>query len=389
MRVSLLTGGKDPHYALGLVSGVASKKIDIDFIGNSDMREDPAVKKENVAYYNLRGDQDAQATLKEKIFRIMKYYAALIKYAATTDSRLFHILWQNKFEYLDRTLLNAYYKLMGKSLVLTAHNVNIADRDGKNTVLNRLTLKLMYSMMDHIIVHTEKMKQQLMTDFGIEEIKITVLPFGINNAVPRSGLTAAQAKKRLSLDADHKAALFFGNIAPYKGLEHLIGAAALLKRRMPRFKLIIAGPVKKDCEAYWEEIERAITEHELSDYVIKKIEYIPDEEVELYYKAADVLILPYNHIFQSGVLFLGYSFGLPVIASNVGSLGDEIIQGETGYLCKLQDARDLADKIEMYFRSGLFKNLESNRQKIINYAEKKYSWDSIGEKTVSLYRGLL
>ena len=63
------------------------------------------------------------------------------------------------------------------------------------------------------------------------------------------------------------------------------------------------------------------------DRVIAKIEYVPDEETELYFKAADVLILPYTHVFQSGVLFLGYSFGLPAIAADVGSLKEEIIEG--------------------------------------------------------------
>ena len=66
--------------------------------------------------------------------------------------------------------------------------------------------------------------------------------------------------------------------------------------------------------------------------MILKIEYVPDAETEVYFKAADVLALPYTHIFQSGVLSLGYGFGLPVIAADVGSLKEEIIEGKTG-LC--------------------------------------------------------
>ena len=52
------------------------------------------------------------------------YYAKLIRYAATAEPRIFHILWNNKFEYFDRTLLMLYYRLLGKKIVLTAHNVN-------------------------------------------------------------------------------------------------------------------------------------------------------------------------------------------------------------------------------------------------------------------------
>ena len=66
-------------------------------------------------------------------------------------------------------------------------------------------------------------------------------------------------------------------------------------------------------------------------------EFIPDEETEIYFKAADVLVLPYRHIYQSGVLFLGYSFGLPVLAADVGSLKDEIVEGKTGFVFRPED----------------------------------------------------
>ena len=83
--------------------------------------------------------------------------------------------------------------------------------------------------------------------------------------------------------------------------------------------------------------------------MLLRAEYIPDEETELYFKAADVLVLPYRHIYQSGVLFLGYSFGLPVLAADVGTLKDEIIEGKTGFVFRPEDPVDLASAIERYF----------------------------------------
>ena len=64
-------------------------------------------------------------------------------------------------------------------------------------------------------------------------------------------------------------------------------------------------------------------------------------------------------MFQSGVLFLGYSFGLPAIAADVGSLKKEIIEGKTGFVFRAQDSSDLARKIDEYFKSELFSNLEN------------------------------
>ena len=119
--------------------------------------------------------------------------------------------------------------------------------------------------------------------------------------------------------------------------------------------------------------------------MIEKIEYVPDEETELYFKAADVLILPYTHVFQSGVLFLGYSFGLPAIAAGVGSLKEEIIEGDTGFVFRPKDSADLAAKIHKYFQCELFLNLETRRSEIKVYANERYSWNRVASITTSVY----
>ncbi len=127
----------------------------------------------------------------------------------------------------------------------------------------------------------------------------------------------------------------------------------------------------------------------MRDRFIEKIEYIPDEQTELYFKAADLLALPYTRIFQSGVLFLGYSFGLPVIAADVASLKEEIIEGKTGFIFKSRDSFDLAKTIRRYFESELFRNLESWRSEIKAYANERYSWDKVARVTTTVYSELL
>jgi D-inositol-3-phosphate glycosyltransferase len=114
-----------------------------------------------------------------------------------------------------------------------------------------------------------------------------------------------------------------------------------------------------------------------------------DDQTESYFKAADVLVLPYRHIFQSGVLFLAYNFGLPVIAADVGSLRESVVEGATGYIFRPSDSIDLARKIEAYFSSRLFRELESRRQEIRDHANKKYSWTQVGKVTRNVYETLL
>src|SRR5262249_46722289 len=94
-------------------------------------------------------------------------------------------------------------------------------------------------------------------------------------------------------------------------------------------------------------------------------------------------------IYQSGVLFLGYSFGLPVLVADVGSLKDEIAEGRTGYTFHPEDPDDLANSVQTYFASNLYRELTDRRRGIKEYAEQHHSWDVVGQKTVEIYAGLV
>jgi glycosyltransferase involved in cell wall biosynthesis len=137
------------------------------------------------------------------------------------------------------------------------------------------------------------------------------------------------------------------------------------------------------------QIQKKISSSGVSDRITQRIEYVPDEQTELYFKAADVLVLPYTHIFQSGVLFLGYSFGLPVIAADVGSLKDEIVEGRTGFVSRPQDSSDLVAVLEKYFSCDLYLDLDSKRQAIRDYANERYSWAKVATMTADVYSELI
>jgi glycosyltransferase involved in cell wall biosynthesis len=388
IAVALLTGGGDKPYAFGLAKELISKVASLDLIGSDELDSPEFHGKRGVNFLNLRGDQRPDARFGKKMFRVLAYYAKLIQYALTAKPGIFHILWNNKFEFFDRTLLMLYYRLLGKQIVLTLHNVNARRRDSKDTSLNQLTLRIQYRLADHIFVHTEKMKTELIEEFRVQGARLTVIPFGINNAVPDTRLTAGEAKARLGIRNGERTILFFGNIAPYKGLEYLISAFHQIATRHDDYRLIIAGR-PKNCEKYWAAIREAIRQDVQRGRILLKEEYIPDDMTELYFKAADVLALPYKYIYQSGVLFLGYSFGLPVLAADVGSLKEDIIEGETGLIFKPQDPDDLARVIEQYFSSDLFLDLANRRERIRSFANKRHSWSEVGEITREVYASLL
>ena len=389
ISVGLLTGGFDKPYVFGLAMALVSAGIRLDVIGGDGVDRPEFHITPNLTFLNLRGDQQKNSKFRRKLARVLAYYVKLICYAAVAEPKIFHILWNNRIEFFDRTLLMLYYKLMGKKILLTAHNVNAGRRDNNNSLFNRFSLKIQYRLADKIFVHTEKMRQELCREFGISSEVVTVIPFGINNSVPHSNLTVSEAKQRLGIEETEKTILFFGAIRPYKGLENLVSAFQQVALRSRNYRLIIAGEAQKGSEVYLRTIQESIAKDLSRERIIQRIEFIQDSDTEVYFKAADVCVLPYTLVFQSGVLFLAYSFGLPVIATDVGSFSEEIIEGKTGFLCKSCDAGNIADTIEKYFSSNLYENLGNYRREIQNYANARNSWDAVGEITRKVYAEIL
>jgi glycosyltransferase involved in cell wall biosynthesis len=388
IKVAILTGGGDRPYALGLANALIARSISFDFIGSDDLRSDELEGSPLVRFLNLRGDQTPSAPMTAKVARTCVYYVKLIVYAARSRAAVFHLLWNNKFETFDRTFLTLYYKLLGKRIVLTAHNVNIRTRDGNDSWLNRLTLGIQYRLIDHVFVHTEAMKRELQADFRLPAEKVSVIPFGINSTVPNTALTAAEARRKLALEETEKTVLFFGHITPYKGLEYLIEALAHLAKPGHNYRFIVAGR-PKGAEPYWESIRQRIASAGLAESVLQRIEFISDEDTELFFKAADVLALPYTHVFQSGVLFLAYNFGLPVIATDVGSLRDDILEDRTGYVTVPRDSAAFAAAISRFFASDMYLRPEVTRQFIQAYANERHSWATVAKITHDVYQKIV
>lgn len=388
IAVTLLTGGGDKPYAVGLATELAAKGVIVQLVGSDALDCNGLRGKARLEFVNLRGDQKYDVAFSRKLLRVLVYYIKLFRYAAVAKPAIFHILWNNRFQAFDRTLLPFYYKLLGKRIVLTAHDVNQSKMHGKDTFINRVTLRFQYSLADHIFVHTEKAKKELIQDFGSRESKITVIPFGINNCLQITDLTPQQAKERLGLGSNKRTLLFFGRLAPYKGIEHLIVAFRCLSMQTDCYRLVIAG--NPDLyEKYWGEILKDLRKDLQAGRILLRAEFIPDEEVEIYFKAADVLVLPYSDVYQSGVLLLAHSFGLPVIASDVGSFREDVVDEKTGFICRPRDRTNLAATIERYFASDLFASLNNRREEIRAWSAKSHCWDSVGKLTLGVYGKLL
>jgi glycosyltransferase involved in cell wall biosynthesis len=143
-------------------------------------------------------------------------------------------------------------------------------------------------------------------------------------------------KKHLSSDNKLRL-LFLGRIEPYKGLEILVDAFTLLKEKQVLIELTIAGKGKLFSELEKKCIALGIVIHN---------QWIGVEEMSSLVGAADVLVLPYIQASQSGVISIALGYGIPVIASRVGGMVEQIHEGETGFLFEPGNALDLVKKIE-------------------------------------------
>ena len=388
-QIALFTGGIDKHYANGLCQSLATRGIAVEMICNSETITDETRKLPGVRLLSLYETFRGRQTRFRKVLGVLGVYVQLIRYATGSSAPVFHILWNYKFPLFDRTLLLLYYKAIGKRLVFTAHNVNAGARDGANTLLNRLSLRAQYRYVDRIFVHTEKMKREIVDDFGGHEEDINVIPFGTYDVVPQTTLTSEEAKQRLGLRQTDRTLLFFGRILPYKGIDLLVNAFLRIAPKDPNYRLVVAGEPMKEGERQWREVQQRIEQSPVREQVVQHIGYIEDREIEIFFKGADVLVLPYKQIFQSGVLFMSYSFGLPVIATDIGSFGQDVISGTNGYVCRPNDPQDLARAIEEYFSSRLFQSLAQQRAKIKMSIQKSHSWEIASAKTSDVYAELL
>lgn len=387
LRTALLTGGQDRHYAVGLGTALMQQGVTLDVIGSDDVDGPEFHNNSRVRFCNLHGSLQGKSFAR-RLGGILLFYTRICRYALTAKPKVFHILWDNKLQFFDRTFLVSLYKIAGKKVVFTAHNVNAGRRDQRDSWLNRITLRYEYKIVDHLFVHTQKMKDELVKQFDVRAEKITVIPYGINNAVPFTELTREEARRQLGLQNHEKVILYFGAIKAYKGLEYLVAAFQQIAAGGD-YRLIIAGEQKKGYEEYWQSIQQMIEHGPSREKISLAIKFIPDSETEIYFKSADVAVLPYTEIFQSGILFMAYAYGLPVIATDVGSFSEDIVEGRTGYTCTPQDPDDMARTLQCYFASDLYKELGRRRSEIRDFAYSSHSWEVVASLTKNIYSALI
>ncbi|NIM19618.1 MAG: glycosyltransferase [Candidatus Latescibacteria bacterium] len=265
--------------------------------------------------------------------------------------------WQPFFAFTYAGVL-FFLKLFWKSqVVYLCHNV----LPHEASIFDRTLIKIGFTFVNAFLVQSQEDRMNLLR--FRKHARVAVNPHPIYDVFKQSYITREEAREKLGIQ--DRITLFFGYIRPYKGLRVLLEAFAESIERVPS-TLLIVGEFYEDQESYISLME----ELSIRDKIVLVDRYVPNEEVEIFFTACDIVVLPYLSATQSGIVQIAFGFGKPVIVTGVGGLPDVVEDGVTGYVVPPNDPESLAKAIVHFYSQGDSTTFEEN----IQAAKDKFSW---------------
>lgn len=261
---------------------------------------------------------------------------------------------------------------------------------------NKKVKTIIISIFDNVIPHERKPGDNILTKYFTGKIDGAIVMSGsvandlrkFNLKVPvlynphplydnyGDLLSREYALSKLGLPEDYYYLLFFGFIRAYKGLDLLLEAINCPHVRNLKIKLIVAGEFYEDRNPY----DELIRKHNLQGMISMYDRYIGENEVNLFFSAADLVVQPYRNATQSGVTQIAFHFEKPMLVTDVGGLSEIVPDKKCGFVVR-PDPAEVADAIADYFNN--------NRKPIfteeVKKEKQKYGWDKLTAKIYELY----
>lgn len=376
-----------PFYSMALGRAVASAGDRVRFVTSRFLYDpDLAIPSEveiDLHYFRAAERYDRLGAWARRLYRVWRYPRDHFRLLDRIESGeldkpdVVHIQW-SRLPRFDRWFIRRMRRI-GIRVVHTVHDVEplykgVADMSGLGRV---------YAECDALIVHTESNRRELVARYPkLDSARIHVIAHGPLQAESRPpGASKDQARKDLGVPADARVVLNFGSIKRYKGLDLLVSAMVKARDRVPGAFLLLAGRPATPADAPDLSLLVAHGVPHRADF-----EFIADRNAWKYYLAADLVVLPYRQITQSGVLLSAMAFGRPSIVTAVGGLPEVVREGQTGWVVPPEDVEALANATARALGDvGL---LDAMGQEAKKDAETRYSWEAIGAQTHRLYATL-
>ena len=297
-----------------------------------------------------------------------------------------HLHWTDGFivaQSWPRTLVNTLrflielliVKLLGIKIVWTVHN--LSNHENIKSTYENFVNRIVVHLYDQIIVHCFSAQESAIKKFCLPDYlkkRIHVIQHGHFLNCYENRISRQDARLALDYSEHVVLFLFFGNIRPYKGLLSLIDEFRTID--YPGAELLIAGKPLNDV------IKNELLIHcKENDHIRTSLRFIPENELQIYMNAADIMVFPCTDILTSGTVLLAMSFGKAIVVPGIGCIPETLdIDGASFY-----------DPNDINGLSGALRNILSrdfvamgryNRIKV-----EEFGWDEIARKTIDVYCG--
>lgn len=309
----------------------------------------------------------------------------------SSNSKLFHIHWIHPFSgfsvknkifsliysiiFIFEIFLIKYF--LKTKIIWTVHNLK--SHISYQPHLENIVRKFFITKVSAIITHCNKSKQYIQKIYGINSDKIHTIPHGNYINCYTNKISKNNARKMLKLKKNDLVLLYFGRILPYKGINKFIKSFKKMGK-VDNFKLLIVGePLNNQIR------NELVNECNNIKNIITKLRFIENDEIQIYMNASDILIFPFQQILTSGAIFLGISFGKPIIAPKLGCI-PETLDENGSFLYNPHDDNGLFNALQKFISNK--EKLEKMGRYNLNLA-KKLDWKNIAIKTKKIYESCL
>ena len=268
------------------------------------------------------------------------------------------------------------FRMLRKQVVYTAHDVLPHYAKTYHSFL----MRKIYESANQVIVHSESNRSELLA-FAPNAKAVEVIPHGIYDLFCSDEcLTTQEARKKLGLPLDAKIMLFFGRIDERKGAAALVRELPAMLKKDPMLHVLMAGTVKFP-EGHLESLAR---EGGVQNALTIIDKWIADDKVDIYFSAADVVILPYLEGSTSGVIKVAMAFQKPVIATRIGELPEMVESCHAGLLVDFPLTEIDVNKVATFITDQVREVEEAHHE-----TDQDYEWPSIAVRTAHIYNRLL
>lgn len=301
-----------------------------------------------------------------------------------TGTQIIHLHWLPRVQHTPAGLLRLFLfywrllvlRLRGVRFVWTVHN--LYSHEGTNLFAERWLSRFVGAASSRVIAHSDAAKRLVGSEFDIGADKIVVVPHGNYIGSYQNRISKCDARRQLGIAEDAVVLLFFGNIRPYKGIFELI--ESYQKLRAQNTCLLIAGrPLNQKI------VDEILNCTRQDKSIELRFGFVPDDDVQLYMNASDVVVFPYQDVLTSGAVVLAMSFGRACIAPSIGCI-PEMLDERGAFLYNPDDPEGL---------SGALNRAVLNQKSLASMGEHnleraaEWSWDKVAGETAQVYRSAM